>query len=263
MKTFERFVDLAFSFLILVLMALATALLAMFVWALFLQLPARAAERVDVALVLAVDHSSSVDAAEWKLQLEGYAAAFRSPQVKASIASGYNQRIAVTMFRWSDYSLQETLIGWTVLRSPEDADMFAAQILQFSKLPWLNGTCIAGALTFANELLNQLPANAERLVIDVSGDEAESCGPNGPYARQIRDELVNNGIQINGLPILSATIPEYSFGVPIGGDPNENTERFYREQVIGGPGAFLVVAEGFQGFAAAVQRKLLLEIAMR
>jgi hypothetical protein len=223
---------------------------------------AQSSERVDVALVMAVDHSSSVDAAEWKLQLEGYAAAFRSPQVKASIASGYNQRIAVTMFRWSDYSLQETLIGWTVLRSPEDADMFAVQILQFSKLPSLNGTCIAGALTFANELLNQLPANAERLVIDVSGDEAESCGPNGPYARQVRDELVNDGIQINGLPILSATVPKYSFGVPIGGDPNENTERFYREQVIGGPGAFLVVAEGFQGFAAAVQRKLLLEIAM-
>jgi hypothetical protein len=224
-------------------------------------MPARAQERVDVALVLAVDHSSSVDAAEWKLQLEGYAAAFRSDAVKASILSGYHQRIAVTVFRWSDYSLQETLIGWTVLSSPEDADMFAAQIMQFQKLPSLNGTCIAGALVYAGELLESAPW-AERQVIDVSGDEQESCGPNGPYASQARDALVHLGVQINGLPILSATVPEYSMGVPVGGDPNENTERFYRDSVIGGPGSFLVVADGFENFAAAVQKKLLLEIAM-
>jgi hypothetical protein len=224
-------------------------------------MPARAQERVDVALVLAVDHSSSVDATEWKLQLEGYAAAFRSDAVKASIVSGYHQRIAVTVFRWSDYSLQETLIGWTVLETPEDADMFAAQIMQFQKLPSLNGTCIAGALVYAGELLESAPW-AERQVIDVSGDEQESCGPNGPYASQARDALVHLGVQINGLPILSATVPEYSMGVPIGGDPNENTERFYRDSVIGGPGSFLVVADGFENFASAVQKKLLLEIAM-
>jgi len=224
-------------------------------------MPAKAQERVDVALVLAVDHSSSVNAAEWKLQLEGYAQAFRSDAVKASIVSGYHQRIAVTVFRWSDYSLQETLIGWTVLETPEDADMFAARIVQFHKLPSLAGTCIAGALVYAGELLQSAPW-AERQVIDVSGDEAESCGPNGPYARQARDALVHLGVQVNGLPILSATVPEYSHGVPIGGDPNENTERFYREHVIGGPGSFLVVADGFKNFASAVQKKLLLEIAM-
>lgn len=224
-------------------------------------MPAKAQERVDVALVLAVDHSSSVDATEWKLQLEGYAAAFRSDAVKASIVSGYHQRIAVAVFRWSDYSMQDLLLGWTIIETPGQADMFAAQIMRFDKLPSLNGTCIAGALVYASELLKVAP-KAERQVIDVSGDEAESCGPNGPYARQARDALVDLGVQINGLPILSAVLPEYTHGVPIGGDPNESTERFYREQVIGGPGSFLVVADGFENFASAIQKKLLLEIAM-
>lgn len=220
-------------------------------------------DRVDVALVLALDHSTSVEAPEWKLQLEGYAAAFRSPQVKASIASGSNQRIAVTMFRWSDYDKQETLIGWTILSTPEDADMFAAQILQYTAMPSWNGTCIAGALAFAKERLDELSVKAERRVVDVSGDENESCGPNGPYASQVRDLLVYEGVQINGLPILTASVDQYAHSSPYGygGDPNERTYNFYRDNVIGGPGAFLIAAEGFEKFAEAVQRKLLLEIA--
>jgi hypothetical protein len=218
-----------------------------------------AQQKVDVALVLAIDHSSSVEAHEWKLQLEGYADAFRSDAVKASITSGYHQKIAVAVFRWSDYSMQETLIGWTILDGPEAADMFAAQIMQFSKLPAMNGTCIAGALVFAGEMLKAAPW-AERQVIDVSGDEAESCGPNGPYARQARDALVDLGVQINGLPILQAEVPQI-YGVPAGGDTNKNTERFYSENVVGGLGAFMVTANGFGEFAMAVQRKLLLEIA--
>jgi hypothetical protein len=220
-----------------------------------------AKEKVDVALVLAIDHSSSVDATEWKLQLEGYAEALRSEAVKASMFSGYHQKIAVTVFRWSDYSLQETLIGWTVIRTPEDADMLAAQIMQHAKLPAMAGTCVAGALTFAKEVLSQAPIFAERQVVDVSGDEAESCGPNGPYARSVRDELVALGVQINGLPILDTSPPSVTYGIPAVSDQNANTERFYSENVVGGPGAFMVTANGFHEFGMAVQRKLLLEIA--
>jgi hypothetical protein len=222
---------------------------------------ARSQEQVDVALVLAVDHSSSIEPHEWSTQLRGYADAFRSDAVKASIESGAYQRIAVMMFRWSELMIQHPMIEWRIIASRGDADRLADDIMRFSAVPALAGTCIAGALTYAGEALARMPFKADRMVIDVSGDEPESCGPTGPFARGVRDILVQGGIQINGLPILSSPTTGYVYGVPYQGSSNRDVESFYKENVIGGPGAFLVAANGWADFAQAVQRKLMLEIA--
>jgi hypothetical protein len=231
-----------------------------FAW-LFLATPAKATERVDVALVLAVDHSSSVDQMEWGLQLQGYAAAFRSNVVQQAIASGPIGRIAVTMFRWSGPNFQEVLVPWTMIENTADANAFADAIWSKANLSFLDSTCIAAALMYADEQLEKLPYSAERIVVDVSGDEAESCPNDHPAAGEVRDLLVYKGIQINGLPILSDPVQGKIYGVPYQGNSNQDTERFYRENVIGGPGAFMVVAAGFQSFGEAIQRKLMLEIA--
>ena len=227
---------------------------------LFMAATARSQEKVDVALVLAVDHSSSVDPREWQLQLQGYAEAFRSEFVKASIVSGREKKVAVTMFRWSNRELQEILVPWTVLSSADDADRFADAIWQFSAIPYLSGTCISSAMAFAGGRLEEMPFEARRHVIDVSGDEPEACDAGEPPARDVRDMLVQKGIQINGLPIVGDPVKGYVQGVPYQSNVGDDTTRFYRENVIGGPGAFLVVAKGFENFGEAVEMKLMLEL---
>lgn len=222
---------------------------------------AKAAERVDVALILAVDHSSSVDAEEWALQLKGYADAFRSDAVHQTIAGGPIGRIAVTMFRWSHEEYQQVLVPWTMIDGPQAANEFADAIVENSKLTNLYNTCISGALLFSDQLFQELPFKAERLVVDVSGDEPENCPADHPPAREISKLLVDQGVQINGLPILSDGVQGQIYGVPYQGNSNEAVERFYRENVIGGPGAFIVTAKGFHAFGQAVLRKLMLEIA--
>jgi hypothetical protein len=221
----------------------------------------RAQERapVDVALVLAVDHSSSVSRDEWRLQMAGYAAAFRSEAVQASIASGAHQAIAVAMFRFSGDFQQYPLIGWTRIATADDAERLAKAIETNSEIAELQGTCVRGALDFAWELLSEVPFAAERMVVDVSGDEAGLCKVGDGWPAPSRDRLADAGVQINGLPILNASPPQI-YSVPMAGDGGDLVN-FYRKQVVGGPGGFLVVAASHAEFGEAVQRKLMLEIA--
>jgi hypothetical protein len=221
----------------------------------------RAQERepVDVALVLAVDHSSSVSRDEWRLQMAGYAAAFRSDAVRASIESGAHQAIAVAMFRFSGDFQQYPLIEWTRIATAADAERLAKAIEAHSEIAELQGTCVRGALDFAEQLLADVPFAAERLVVDVSGDEAGLCKVGDGWPAATRDRLADAGVQINGLPILSASPPQI-YSVPMAGDGGDLVN-FYRKQVVGGPGGFLVVAGSHAEFGEAVQRKLMLEIA--
>lgn len=227
----------------------------------FFLVPAKAAERVDVALILAVDHSSSVENEEWRLQLRGYADAFRSDAVKQTIAGGPIGRIAVQMFRWSSADYQQVIVPWTMIETSGDADAFADAIWAKADLGNLHSTCIAAALLYADQQFQDLPYKAERLVVDVSGDEPETCPTEFPAAREVRDLLVRQGVQINGLPIVAPPTTGYIYGVPYQSNVGADTERFYRESVIGGPGAFVVVAKGFHAFGQAVLQKLMLEIA--
>jgi hypothetical protein len=205
---------------------------------------ARAAE-VDLLLVLAVDASGSVTPDRFALQKQGYVDAFRSPRLHAAIASGPGGAVAVAMFQWTGPELQAEVAGWTRLGSAADAEGFAARIEAAPRHLYGGGTSISGAIDHGRRLLAEAPFAAVRRVIDVSGDGSNN---RGREAGEARDDAVAAGATINGLPIMAL---------------EWNLDAHYRDEVIGGPGAFLIPVGTFEGFAAAVLRKLVTEIAGR
>lgn len=216
--------------------------------------PLRAATKTPVDLVLAigVDVSRSVDYEEGQLQRQGYIQAFRDPDVVAAIQTGMLGRIAVGYFEWAGDGLATVVRGWTLIENAADARAFADSLTESSPMP-MRRTSISGAIDFAVPWLDSNDFEATRKVIDISGD-----GPNnsGGLVNEARDRAVAAGITINGLPIMDKGNGFYGrrFNIP-------NLDLYYGDCVIGGPGAFLVVAEDFQDFARAVRRKLILEIA--
>ena len=219
---------------------------AMIAWAAVLLVAVAGVARgqsVDLSLVLAVDASGSVDQRQFELQKQGYAAAFRSPRVIKAIQSGSSQAIAVTMVQWTGPFMQNQVIGWTVIKDEASAHAFAATIDKTPRQLFGGGTSISGAIDYARLLLIQSPHAGARRVIDVSGDGANNRGRSVTLAR---DEAVREGIGINGLPILAL---------------EPDLDRYYYDNVIGGPGAFMIPAESYETFADAVLKKLVMEIA--
>jgi hypothetical protein len=207
---------------------------------------------VDLQLVLAVDVSASIDAEEGRLQRDGYVKAIIDPLVIQAIQAGPNGRIAVAYMEWSGPLHQRVVVDWRVIDGPESAIAFAELLDQ---APMLAGrrTSISGAIQHAVGIFHKAKQfRAARKVIDISGD-----GPNngGFYVHQTRFRAFENGITINGLPIHNDR-PS-----PLGIPATPNIDLYYEDCVIGGPGAFIVVAETLRSFAAAVRRKLILEIA--
>jgi hypothetical protein len=205
--------------------------------------PARAQGTVDLQLVLAVDTSGSVNETRFELQKQGYAAAFRNPRVAQAIRSGSTQSIAVTMMQWTGPSLQVQVIPWTLLKDQASVIAFAAAIDAAPRQLYSGGTSISGAIDYSVTLMSASPFRGFKRVIDVSGDGSNN---RGRPVMAARDDAVKAGIVINGLPILS--LEPY-------------LDRYYYEQVIGGPGSFMIPAESYETFADAVLRKLILEIA--
>lgn len=216
--------------------------------------PARAAGKmVDLLLVLAVDVSGSVDEVEAHQQRQGYVEALRHPAVSRAIQDGEHGRIAVSYVEWAGAEFQWTVIDWTVLDGPETTSGLADRLDKaiINRATW---TAIGSALDYSVALIERSPYDARRKVIDVSGDGPTNRGVPSAIAR---DRTVAKGITINGLPILNDR-PQ-PFGSPT---PRElNLDRYYEENVIGGPGAFMVVAEGFDEFRVAILQKLIREIA--
>lgn len=216
-------------------------------------LHAQARERVavDLELVLAVDVSLSVDAEEALLQRQGYVKAFRDPLVIDAIGAGILGRIAVTYFEWANSAHTQLVVDWTLIDSPGSALRFADALEQRRPGP-AHYTSISGAIDFGTRLFKDNGFDGTRQVIDVSGD-----GPNnwGDLVHHARDRAVDQGVTINGLPILDQSTGPFSrYNIP-------NLDLYYRDCVIGGPAAFIVVAENFEAFASAIRRKLILEIA--
>ena len=205
---------------------------------------------VDLALVMAVDVSRSIDEEEARLQREGYRAAMVDPRVGAAIRGGAVGAIAVAYVEWAGIAYQELVLPWTRIATAEQAGTWSARLAASPRksVAW---TSLSGALRFAGETLAACPFEPTRRVIDVSGDGVNN---NGPPPGPERDRLVAQGVTINGLPIVN---DRPNFGVA----PGRDLEPHYREQVIGGPGAFLIVADDFGAFADAVRRKLIQEIA--
>lgn len=200
---------------------------------------------VDVALVLAVDVSHSVSSTEALVQREGYAAAFESDQVLAAIRRGFEGRIAVAYVEWSSPDHQRVVVDWTIVDGPERAAELAGRLR--ANEPKSGGTTsISSALSFSEHMLKRVPWDAERRIIDVSGDGPHNFGAD---VTEVRRRIVADGIVINGLPIK---------GVPSG---SFDLVDYYERNVIGGAGAFLVAAAGIDDFASAVRTKITFEIA--
>ena len=212
------------------------------------------AERVDIQLVLAADVSRSVDADEFKLQREGYAAAFNDPRVLRAIKSGGLGKIAVCFVEWSGEWAQKIVIDWTVIEDEESAAGFSATLMTAPR-SFADRTSIGAAIDYSVAQFGRSGHESQRRTIDVSGDGTNT---NGKAPAVARDQALALGIVINGLVILS---PEPMPWNPYHTHPPGGLENYYRENVAGGPGSFVMVVEDFQSLAYAITNKLIREIA--
>ncbi|WP_298912679.1 DUF1194 domain-containing protein [uncultured Roseobacter sp.] len=205
---------------------------------------------VDVELFLAVDVSRSMSPAELEIQRRGYAEALTSRQVLQAIESGLLGRVAITYVEWAGEYSQRVIVPWTLLQSPQEAQAIAHQITaRFDE--GLRRTSISGALIYAAGDFEGNGFSGLRRVIDISGD-----GPNnqGRPVERARDAALGQGFVINGLPLMTQDALSELWGIP-------DLDIYYRNCVIGGPGAFVIPVLAWDQFAAAVKRKLVLEIA--
>ncbi|WP_417486248.1 DUF1194 domain-containing protein [Maricaulis sp.] len=206
---------------------------------------------VDVELVLAVDISYSVDEEEARRQREGYVAALASEDVIRSIQGGPLGRIAVTYVEWADSGFQRSAADWTVISSEEDALAFASQV---AAAPLERGhyTAIGAALADAVNRIESNDYTAPRLIIDISGDGPQNQGLPLEQARALAD---NAHVVVNGLPVISAGSGRWVRPVEV------NLDDYFRDNVITGPGAFVLPARTEAEFREAILRKLIIEIA--
>lgn len=218
--------------------------------ALLLTATPAAALPVDLELVLAVDVSRSIDPDEARLQREGYVRALTDDRVIQAIRSGVHGRIALCYVEWAAASLQFTVIGWTLIQDQASAQAFAGKLAE-APMQSHSRTSISGAIDYSMQLFGKNGFEGERLVIDISGDGRNNDGRQAHFAR---NEAVARGITINGLPIIN---DRPTFGFP----PDSNLDVYYETDVIGGPGAFMVVARSFEQFGEAILSKLIREIA--
>ncbi|MGO8739860.1 DUF1194 domain-containing protein [Rhodoblastus sp.] len=224
---------------------------------------------VDVALIVSVDVSGSVNPQRYRLQMDGVAKALEDPSVAAAILGGPRASIMFTMVEWSERA--KAVIPWTRLASQADITALAARVRRTRRVAG-EFTCLAHMMAYVHDLVvPTLPARAGRVVMDVSGDGIDNCdGDDATGAR--RDELVTAGLTINGLPINegdpNAPLRAGAFRAP--GRPFENRmlhageiqtlEPWYRKYVIGGPAAFLLPAQGYGDFSDAIRQKFTMEI---
>jgi hypothetical protein len=213
--------------------------------------PAVSAEKttVDLALVLAVDVSLSIGEGEAGLQRVGYVHALRDKKVIDAIHSGPVGKIAITYVEWSSPYHQTVVVPWRIVSDEKSAKALADEL---DRAPIKSGstTSISGAIDFCLKLLKKTSYEATRLVLDISGDGYSDYGRPVTTAR---DEAVKQGITINGLAVMNE-------------DPKKNAappdlDIYFRDNVIGGPGSFYMVARNLDGFSKSVLHKLVLEIA--
>lgn len=211
----------------------------------------RAEVPVDLELVLAIDVSGSVDAEEALLQRNGYLGALTHPDVIRAIEGGFRGAIAVAYVEWAGAYHRSVVVGWTEVRNAAGAKALTDRI---ARVPVTRGlyTSISGAIDFALPMFDNNGFEGSRRVIDVSGD-----GPNneGRLVTLARDAAAAARVTVNGLPIVNDRVDPY------GRRQLPDLDLYYRACVVGGPGAFMVVAEGFGAFAQAIRRKLIAEIA--
>lgn len=232
--------------------------------------PAIAEQELDIALILAVDVSGSVDDTRYRVQFEGIARALEDDSVIQSLIGGQHHAMAISMLAWSDKTAE--VMPWQIVASSADARRVAGLI---RALPHVSGefTCLAGMLREAREgLARSVPGAATSVIIDVSGDGPDNCS--GVHAtEEERDKTIAAGVTINGLPIRTENevVGAGAYRAPgfaieeLRNEPHASgvaIEEWYKQHVIGGPGAFMIVANGYRDFERAFRRKFLFEIAL-
>ena len=217
--------------------------------------PARA-DDVDVALVLVTDVSRSIDDSEFKLEKDGYTSAFTSQKVLDAIKGGPSGKIAVSYLEFASSFEVRTVLDWTVIRDQASARAFADKLAAAPRSFW-GRTAISAGVDLAVQLLAESGMNATRHVIDVCGDGTNNAGREISDAR---DDAIKAGITINGLAIINDHPVSWTFAhvQPPGGLAN-----YYRANVTGGPGSFVLEVHDFSSFGEAMTRKLVDEIATR
>src|SRR5579863_10459780 len=215
---------------------------------------ARAAEDIDLLLVLAVDVSRSIDANKFQLQREGYAAAVADPHVLEAIGTGRTGRIGLTFVEWSGVGAQKVVIDWTTIGDADSAKGFGDRLLEAPR-SFADRTSISGAIEFSMAQFARAPYDAPRRTIDVSGDGTNNAGRD---VVSVRDEALAQGVTINGLVILSDTPLVWN---PDHTNPPGGLDNYYRNNVVGGPGAFVQVAQDFNSFGQAIVKKMIAEVA--
>jgi hypothetical protein len=215
---------------------------------------ARAAEPVDLVLVLVDDVSRSIDDSEFDLQKQGYAAAFNDPEVLAAIQGGPNGAIAVQYVEFASSYEVKTVIEWTVIRDKASAADFAQKFLAAPRAYW-GRTAIGSGIELAMKALATSGFESTRRVIDVCGDGTNN---NGPEVSAVRDDAVELGITINGLAIINDHPVSWTYAHV---QPPGGLDNYYRENVTGGTGSFVLQIHDFESFGTAIKRKLINEIA--
>lgn len=199
------------------------------------------AAAVELELVLAIDVSASVNDDEYALQRLGTVAAFRDPAVQDAVSMAPGG-IAVTVFHWASRGYQVVAIPWTRLQSPESVDAFADEVARMPRLISGGGTSIHAALAFGHRLFDDSPVTGRRRIIDLAGN---GVADELTATLKTRDRIVAAGVVINGLAIEEL---------------KDDLTSYFRDNLIGGPGAFVETAWDFHDFANALRRKLLREI---
>lgn len=232
-------------------MMLSTVLCSFLILMTFSFQAAKAQQSVDLELVFAADGSGSIDDMELRLQREGYADALANDRVLSAIRSGLHGRIAVAYVEWGGPASQHTIVDWTEIASLEDARAFGDRLLAAPRAA-IGYNSISEAIAYSADLIATNAYDGDRKVIDVSGD-----GPQigGRSLDLIRDQTVAQGITINGLVVGNRSVYRGPSGEPL--------EEHYRFDVIGGLGAFVVVADEASGFTDTLLGKMIREIADR
>ncbi len=219
--------------------------------ALLLAAPSQAQDAaVDLALILAVDVSMSIDEGEAGVQRIGYIHALRDERVAEAIRSGPIGRIAITYMEWSSIYHQRVVVPWRVVSDLQSARAFAAE-LDEAALKSGSTTSISGGIDFAVKLFEDSGYEATRRVIDISGDGYSDYGRPPVEAR---DDAMAKEITINGLAIMNKRA-DWKQASP------EDLDQYYRDNVIGGPGSFYIAVRSLNDFSQSVLQKLILEIA--
>lgn len=225
---------------------------------------AQDAAEVDTALIVAIDVSNSVDDERYRLQMEGIAQALEDPGVIQAIVGGAKGGILLSLVTWADQP--KVNLPWTKIASEADAKAVAKKV---RSMPRQTGefTCMARMMrVVSDKIVPQIPAKAAKVVLDISGDGRDNCNSEEPV-EQVRDELVKYGVTVNGLPILTGEGPEM---VTPGAASTQSylpaeqkmhpLQQWFEQSVKGGPGSFVLPANGYADFGRAIRQKFVLEV---